>query len=172
MTDDLIRLCIVLVTASLNLAIFVLICFFIYQVINYEPKKPAARVPLPRPRQRSSQHNLKQAKHRRFLDAVTDSASGSKKSKPPSPPSNAATQPTPLSPVPDSINVEELKQRIASKRKPKAINRGVPYKILRLMHNDTAAADRLFEQVSNLNPDKDERWCWEKVLWDLERDRL
>lgn len=155
MTDDLIRLCIVLITASLNLAIFALICFFIYQVINQEPKKTAARVHPPRP-----QKPLTLPSPPKSSRGTYGLQSGKRQAQLPN-----------LS-IPNSINAEQLNQRSGTRRQAKAINRGVPYKILRLMHNDTAAADRLFEQVSRSNPDKDERWCWEKVLWDLQRDHL
>ncbi len=52
-----------------------------------------------------------------------------------------------------------------------AVNRRAPYKVLLLLHDDHAVADRLFAHVRGMNPKQSEKWCWDKVLWDLERDR-
>jgi hypothetical protein len=46
-----------------------------------------------------------------------------------------------------------------------------PRQILTLLNGDTAAAQRLYEKVRFNNPGKSDQWYWEKVLWDLERDR-
>lgn len=44
-------------------------------------------------------------------------------------------------------------------------------KLERLTHSDKAAAARLAAQVAFVNPGKSEQWCWEKAIFDLERDR-
>ena len=49
--------------------------------------------------------------------------------------------------------------------------KGESQRVLLLMHNDRAAVDRLFAHVRIRNPDQSEKWCWEKILWDLEHDR-
>jgi Zn-dependent protease/Flp pilus assembly protein TadD len=43
-------------------------------------------------------------------------------------------------------------------------------RLLGLLKNDQAAVDRLLEQVEIGHPGKTDKWYWEKVLWDLERD--
>lgn len=43
-------------------------------------------------------------------------------------------------------------------------------RLLGLLKNDQAAVDRLLEQVQIEHPGKTDKWYWEKVLWDLERD--
>lgn len=43
--------------------------------------------------------------------------------------------------------------------------------LLRLVGHDLQMAKRLITHTRHKNPDKAEQWCWEKVIWDLERDR-
>jgi Zn-dependent protease len=43
-------------------------------------------------------------------------------------------------------------------------------RLLGLLKNDQAALDRFLEQVQIGHPGKTDKWYWEKVLWDLERD--
>ncbi len=44
-------------------------------------------------------------------------------------------------------------------------------KLLTLLNNDRDTAQRLLSQVMRTNPGNSEEWYWEKVIWDLERDR-
>ena len=46
-----------------------------------------------------------------------------------------------------------------------------PKRVVSLLNGDTATAQRLFETARLRNPRESDQWCWEKVLWDLERDR-
>lgn len=46
-----------------------------------------------------------------------------------------------------------------------------PKRIMTLLNGDRATAQRLFEAAQMRNPGESDQWCWEKVLWDLERDR-
>ncbi|MBD1910901.1 MULTISPECIES: hypothetical protein [unclassified Leptolyngbya] len=41
----------------------------------------------------------------------------------------------------------------------------------KLLHGDRAAADRLIQNLLDSYPDKPEQWCYEKALFDLNRDR-
>jgi tetratricopeptide (TPR) repeat protein len=45
-------------------------------------------------------------------------------------------------------------------------------KLLRLLKNDRAMAERLVAQARLQYPNRSERWYWEKVIWDVERDRF
>lgn len=45
-------------------------------------------------------------------------------------------------------------------------------KLLRLLKQDREMAERLIAQAKQKNPNQSEAWYWEKVLWDLERDRF
>ncbi|NJL42143.1 MAG: hypothetical protein HC899_40055 [Leptolyngbyaceae cyanobacterium SM1_4_3] len=47
----------------------------------------------------------------------------------------------------------------------------VESKLYRLLHGDRDAADRLIGAIRVRNPDKSEQWCWDKAIFDLERDR-
>ncbi len=44
-------------------------------------------------------------------------------------------------------------------------------KLLKLLGNNQATADRLISHAKLRNPGEPEQWYWEKVLYDLERDR-
>jgi hypothetical protein len=44
-------------------------------------------------------------------------------------------------------------------------------KLLRLLGNHQPTVDRLVDQARWKNPGEAEQWYWEKVLYDLERDR-
>ena len=50
-------------------------------------------------------------------------------------------------------------------------NRELQHKLLRLLHNDRGAAFRLLSHVKMKNPGKSTNWYFEKVIYDLERDR-
>jgi hypothetical protein len=43
--------------------------------------------------------------------------------------------------------------------------------LLRLVGGNRAVADRLVEQVQLRNPNHSEQWCWEKAIYDIQRDR-
>ena len=43
--------------------------------------------------------------------------------------------------------------------------------LLRLVGGNRAVAERLVEQVQLRNPHHSEQWCWEKAVYDIQRDR-
>jgi hypothetical protein len=43
--------------------------------------------------------------------------------------------------------------------------------LLRLVGGNQAVAARLVEQVKLRNPSHSEQWCWEKAIYDIQRDR-
>jgi hypothetical protein len=54
---------------------------------------------------------------------------------------------------------------------PRRSGKRPPKRIMTLLNGDAATAQRLFETARLRNPGESDQWCWEKVLWDLERDR-
>jgi hypothetical protein len=56
-------------------------------------------------------------------------------------------------------------------RSPGKVTPRVRQKLLKLLGNNQATADRLIKQAKLRNPGEAEQWYWEKVLYDLERDR-
>lgn len=44
-------------------------------------------------------------------------------------------------------------------------------RLVSLLHGDRDAADRLVQNLLDAYPDKSERWCYEKAVFDLTRDR-
>ena len=53
----------------------------------------------------------------------------------------------------------------------KFIPKHAPYKVISMLNGDEKQALRLYEGITNRFEGKDERWVWEKVMSDLERDR-
>jgi hypothetical protein len=45
------------------------------------------------------------------------------------------------------------------------------HKLIKLLGNHQPTVDRLIDQARLRNPGEEEQWYWEKVLYDLERDR-
>ncbi|WP_017298366.1 hypothetical protein [Nodosilinea nodulosa] len=43
--------------------------------------------------------------------------------------------------------------------------------LVRLVGGNRAVAERLVEQVQLRNPNHSEQWCWEKAIYDIQRDR-
>jgi len=43
--------------------------------------------------------------------------------------------------------------------------------LYRLVNGDRHTAQRLVEKVRQRNPGRSEQWCWEKAIYDIERDR-
>lgn len=50
-------------------------------------------------------------------------------------------------------------------------SRQVQQKLLALVQGNQQTADRLVEHTRKANPLQSEQWVWEKVIFDLERDR-
>ena len=45
------------------------------------------------------------------------------------------------------------------------------HRMFTLVHGDWRLAERLLDSARKNNPDRSENWYWEKVIYDLERDR-
>lgn len=54
---------------------------------------------------------------------------------------------------------------------PRAPSETLRQRLLTLVRGDHAAAERLLLQEKQTNPGQTDRWYWEKVIYDLERDR-
>ena len=67
-------------------------------------------------------------------------------------------------PVPDRFSTETPKRSSTVTRQIKA-------KLEKLCGSDYRLAHRLVEGVQVDHPDRSEQWCWEKAVWDMERDR-
>ncbi|NEP15703.1 MAG: hypothetical protein F6J97_02235 [Leptolyngbya sp. SIO4C1] len=52
-----------------------------------------------------------------------------------------------------------------------SVTRATRQQLMRLVNGNRAVADRLVERVRSQNPDRSEQWCWEKAIYDIERDR-
>jgi hypothetical protein len=45
------------------------------------------------------------------------------------------------------------------------------WRVVQLMNGDRPGSERLVSRVATSNPGRGGEWCWEKVAFDLERDR-
>lgn len=43
--------------------------------------------------------------------------------------------------------------------------------LLRMVGGNPSVAQRLVEQVRERYPNRSEQWCWEKAIYDIQRDR-
>jgi hypothetical protein len=53
----------------------------------------------------------------------------------------------------------------------RGVNSATRKKLLTMLQGNQEVALRLLERTQYTHPDKSEQWRWEKVIWDLERDR-
>ena len=51
------------------------------------------------------------------------------------------------------------------------VSRRTQQQLLRLVNGNRAVALRLVEKVRERNPKRSEQWCWEKAIYDIQRDR-
>ena len=51
------------------------------------------------------------------------------------------------------------------------VDRRTQRQLLRLVNGNRAVALRLVEKVRERNPKRSEQWCWEKAIYDIQRDR-
>jgi len=85
------------------------------------------------------------------------------KSEPPKP-SNQGRKPAPYRHVPT--------RNEGSDRPRQVVPVPLQEKLLSLTNGDRGTATRLVEHTRKNNPRQPETWLWEKVIYDLERDRL
>ncbi|MGF1571381.1 MAG: hypothetical protein ACFCVD_25445 [Nodosilinea sp.] len=53
----------------------------------------------------------------------------------------------------------------------RSVNGSTQRQLLRLVGGNRDVAERLVEQVQLRNPNHSEQWCWEKAIYDIQRDR-
>lgn len=51
------------------------------------------------------------------------------------------------------------------------VSRATRQRLMRLVNGNQSVATRLVQRVRSQNPDRSEQWCWEKAIYDIERDR-
>ena len=60
---------------------------------------------------------------------------------------------------------------LAGNQRSRGVSRGTRRQLLGLVGGNAAVAQRLVSDVSIRNPGRSEQWCWEKAIYDVERDR-
>jgi hypothetical protein len=86
--------------------------------------------------------------------------------------SEPVAPPRPSANIPNTVG-EALQQATHKPKRPtQPANATTKWKLEHLVHSDKRAAERLAVQVAFSHPDKSEQWCWEKAIFDLERDRF
>ncbi len=56
-------------------------------------------------------------------------------------------------------------------QRDRGVSRGTRKQLLGLVGGNAAVARRLVSDVHAHNPGRTEQWCWEKAIYDIERDR-
>jgi hypothetical protein len=51
------------------------------------------------------------------------------------------------------------------------VTRATRQQLMRLVNGNRGVAERLVARVRSQNPDRSEQWCWEKAIYDIQRDR-
>ncbi len=51
------------------------------------------------------------------------------------------------------------------------VNGQTQRQLMRLVGGNRAVAERLVDQVRVRYPNHNEQWCWEKAIYDIQRDR-
>jgi hypothetical protein len=77
----------------------------------------------------------------------------------------------PVANTPNTVGEALQQARQKPKRPAQPASAATKWELERLVHSDKNTAERLAAQVAFANPDKSEQWCWEKAIFDLERDR-
>jgi hypothetical protein len=66
---------------------------------------------------------------------------------------------------------KQNRQPIDLKPTPKPVDLSTKSKLLKLA-GSWERVDRIVASVQLKNPNRTEQWCWEKAIWDIERDRM
>ena len=56
-------------------------------------------------------------------------------------------------------------------KRDRGVERSTRRKLLSLVGGNATVAQRLVSDVQTRNPGRTEQWCWEKAIYDIERDR-
>lgn len=59
----------------------------------------------------------------------------------------------------------------SSTPRSRGVTRGTRKQLLRLVGGNATVAQRLVSDLRDRNPGRTEQWCWEKAIYDIERDR-
>ena len=79
------------------------------------------------------------------------------------PKTNVRPTDQPYQPVPDQVT--------ETPKRSSTVTRQIKSKLEKLCGSDYRLAQRLVEGIRVDHPDRSEQWCWEKAVWDMERDR-
>ncbi|MEM7065649.1 MAG: hypothetical protein AAF572_21100 [Cyanobacteria bacterium P01_B01_bin.77] len=52
-----------------------------------------------------------------------------------------------------------------------SVSRTTRQRLMRLVNGNQSVAARLVQRVRSQHPERSEQWCWEKAIYDIERDR-
>lgn len=71
--------------------------------------------------------------------------------------------------------LRQRRRQIPSSRrqsfKQSGVRAGTRRQLLRMVGGNPAVAHRLVERVRERYPNRSEQWCWEKAIYDIQRDR-
>lgn len=73
--------------------------------------------------------------------------------------------------LPINLPVKNSGGSLGGTQRSRGVPRATRQKLLRLVGGNAAVAQRLVSDVQTRNPGRNELWCWEKAIYDIERDR-
>ncbi|MEM7770871.1 MAG: hypothetical protein AAGA75_28180 [Cyanobacteria bacterium P01_E01_bin.6] len=69
-------------------------------------------------------------------------------------------------------NMQKSKRATSSATPASTVNAATQKRLSRLCNHDSAIVERLINDIQTRYPGKSPQWCWEKAIFDLERDRF
>jgi hypothetical protein len=66
---------------------------------------------------------------------------------------------------------KQPKKRTRKQQRREMLDSPARRKVIRLLNGDFATAERLFDQARSAHSGNSEEWLWDKVAWDILRDR-
>lgn len=110
------------------------------------------------------EHQIQEQRRQQEMQADRNRIKKEHQRKEADPKTNVRPTDQPYQPVPDQVSTETPKRS-------STVTRQIKSKLEKLCGSDYRLAQRLVEGIRVDHPDRSEQWCWEKAVWDMERDR-
>ena len=110
------------------------------------------------------EHQIQEQRRQQEMQADRNRIKKEYQRKEANPKTNVRPTDQPYQTVPDQVSTETPKRS-------STVTRQIKSKLEKLCGSDYRLAQRLVEGIRVDHPDRSEQWCWEKAVWDMERDR-
>ena len=109
------------------------------------------------------EHQIQEQRRQQEMQADRQRIKEEQQRKEADPKTNVRPTDQPYQPVPDQVT--------ETPKRSSTVTRQIKSKLEKLCGSDYRLAQRLVEGIRVDHPDRSEQWCWEKAVWDMERDR-